>query len=245
VLTRLAPSDALAHEAGMLDRVARRDSDVEILVWTTTSSCLVAPRAWAQRPEFDTGRARVEALGMPLLLRQTGGDLAPQGPSVLNVTVAFAASSPFGVKDAYGRICSPLLAPLRARGVAAYCASVPESFCDGRFNIAVGGRKLAGTAQRWRPRAHGAGTDEAGLTVLAHASLFVERDFDRYADAANAFYDGCRLDRRVRAEANVALADFPSFSAEFAGRRRLDALAATVLSCYEERFNDNSDESRA
>ena len=228
----------------MLDRVARRDSDVEILVWTT-SSCLVAPRAWAQRPEFDTGRARVEALGMPLLLRQTGGDLAPQGPSVLNVTVAFAASSPFGVKDAYRRMCSPLLALLRARGVAAYCASVPESFCDGRFNIAVGGRKLAGTAQRWRPRTRRAGTAEAGLAVLAHAALFVEPDFDRYADAANAFYEGCRLDRRVRAEANVALADFPSFSDELAGHDRLHSLAATVFSCYEQRFNDDHNDSRA
>ncbi len=244
MLTRLAPSDALAREAGMLDRVARRDSDVEILVWTT-SSCLVAPLAWAQRPEFETGRARVEARGMPLLLRETGGDLAPQGPSVLNVTFAFAASSPFGVENAYARLCSPLLALLRARGVAAYCAPVPESFCDGRFNIAVGGRKLAGTAQRWRPRAPRAGTDEAGLAVLAHAALFVERDFDRYADAANAFYDGCRLDRRVRAEAHIALADFRSLSAEFAGCRRLDALAATMLSCYEKTFKDDCDESRA
>ena len=228
----------------MLDRVARRASDVEILVWTTTS-CLVAPRAFARRPGFEAGRARVEARGMPLLLRETGGDLAPQGPSVLNVTVAFAASSPFGVEDAYGRLCSPLLALLRARGVAAYCASVPEAFCDGRFNIAVGRRKLAGTAQRWRPRTRRAGTDEAGLAVLAHAALFVEPDFDRYADAANAFYEGCRLDRRVRAEAHVALADFPSFSAELAGRDRLDALAATVFSCYEQRFNDDHNDSRA
>ena len=100
----------------MLDRVARRASDVEILVWTTTTSCLVAPRAFARRPGFEAGRARVEARGMPLMLRETGGDLAPQGPSVLNVTLAFAASSPFGVEDAYGRLCSPLLALLARAG---------------------------------------------------------------------------------------------------------------------------------
>lgn len=42
---------------------------------------------------------------------------------------------------------------------------------------------------------------DAGLAVLAHAALSVEPDFDRYADTANAFYEGCRVDRRVRAEA--------------------------------------------
>ncbi len=34
-LMRLSPQEARAHEAEMLDRVARRETDLEILVWST------------------------------------------------------------------------------------------------------------------------------------------------------------------------------------------------------------------
>jgi lipoate-protein ligase A len=215
-LARLSPSEALAREARMLERVARREADVEILVWST-APCLVAPRALLRLPGFEAGRASVEAQGLPLVFRDTGGDLMPQGPNVLNVTVAFAAptGAAFGVAAAYDWLCGPLLDLMRARGVAAHCASVPGAFCVGRFDIAVGARKLAGTAQRWRTRTRVAGTDEPGVAVLAHAGLFLTGDFRSAADAANAFYSACGLDRRVRPEAHVALAELAAFTADF------------------------------
>lgn len=243
-LMRLSPQEARAHEAEMLDRVARRETDLEILVWST-HPCFVAPSASARLAGFEAGKARVEALGLPLHLRETGGDLMPQGPNVVTATIAFAASNggSFGVAAAYDRLCQPLLDLLRACGVAACCGSVPDAFCDGRFNIAVGGRKLAGTAQRWRTRRRPVGPEQAGVAVLAHAAVFVTADFRPYVDAANAFYAACGLDRRVRAEAHVALADL--FSDEFHGPDPLEALAAMFLSCYDRAFNGIRDASRA
>jgi lipoate-protein ligase A len=238
VLARSSPTEALVGEAQLIDRVARRETDVEILVWSTTP-CLVAPRALSRRPGFEAGRVSVEALGLPFHLRQTGGDLVPQGPNVLNATVAFAPSngSSFGIAAAYDRLCGPLLDLMRARGVAAYFASVPGAFCDGRFNIAVGDRKLAGTAQRWQPRTRLSGTNEPSVAVLAHAALFIAGDFRRAADAANAFYSACGLDRRIRAEAHVALAELAPFADEFDDADPPEALATLILSCYERAFN--------
>jgi hypothetical protein len=237
-LARLSPSEALARETQMLDRVARREEDVEILVWSTTAR-LVAPRALARLPGFEAGRASVEARGLPLVLRETGGDLMPQGPNVLNVTVAFAAptGAAFGVAAAYDWLCGPLLDLIRARGVAAHCASVPGAFCDGRFDIAVGTRKLAGTAQRWRTRTRVAGTNEPGYAVLAHAGLFLTGDFRSAVDAANALYSACGLDRHVRAEAHVALAELAAFAADFHNSDPPEALATVILACYERAFN--------
>ncbi len=244
-LSRLSPPEALAREAVMLDRVARRETDSEVLVWST-HPCLVAPAASARLAGFEAGKARIEALGLPLHFRETGGDLMPQGPNVLNVTVAFAAPNraSFGVAVAYDRLCSPFLELLRAHGVAAHCAAVPEAFCDGRFNIAVGGRKLAGTAQRWRTRTRPLGTEEPGVAVLAHVAIFVAADFHRYVEAANHFYATCGLARRVRDEAHAALADLPGFSELFHTPDPLDALAATLRSCYEGAFNANRDARR-
>ena len=75
------------------------------------------------------------------------------------------------------------------------------SFCDGRFNLAVAGRKLAGTAQSWRR--------VAGVpVVLAHAVIVVDADPQALTEAANAFERDLGSGRRYRAEAltSVALA---------------------------------------
>lgn len=246
VLTRLSPPEALAREAEMLDRVARCELDVEILVWST-DACLVAPRSLSRLPEFEVGKAKIEAHGLSLHLRETGGDLMPQGPSVLNVTVAFAALSnaSFGVGAAYHRLCSPLVELLRTRGVAAYCAAVPGAFCDGRFNVAVACRKLAGTAQRWRAPARFGRTKDPRVAVLAHAAIFASADFHRYVDAANAFYAACGVERHVCAEAHVALSELAQFSAELCGSNSPEALAAVVLSCYERAFVGTQDADHA
>ena len=242
---RLSPSEALAREADMLDRVSRRETDFEIRVWST-HRCLVAPSAAARLPGFEAGKAKVEAYGLPLHLRETGGDLMPQGPNVLTATLAFAATSggSFGVAAAYDRLCRPLLDLLQARGVAAYCASVPEAFCDGRFNITIGGRKLAGTAQRWRTRTSAIGAESANVAVLAHAAVFVAADFGRYVDAANACYAACGLERRVRADAHGAFADLAPFSAQCQGPNPPEALAALFYSCYQSAFNAMDSASR-
>ena len=50
-------------------------------------------------------------------------------------------------------------------GIAAEATPVQGSFCDGDYNLAVEGRKIVGTAQRWR-----------GRTCLIHALLLTDLD---------------------------------------------------------------------
>ena len=79
----------------------------------------------------------------------------PQGPGVLNLSLVWRADADAGCARAgseviYRALCGELAGALARLGIAATPQAVAGSFCDGRFNLAVAGRKLVGTAQSWR-----------------------------------------------------------------------------------------------
>lgn len=201
----LAFHDALAHERRLLDRVASGASDRELALWSTRA-CLVAPRNLTVKPGFAAAQAMLAAEGVTVHERDTGGDLMPQGPGIVNASLVFAAPAGMSIADAYDVLCRPIEALLSAHGVTARRGSIPGSFCDGAHNIAVGDRKLVGTAQRWRRGRDGR------TTVLAHAAIICEGDLAPLAAAANRLYTACGLDRRVEAGLHVGLFDLPGFS---------------------------------
>ena len=63
------------------------------------------------------------------------------------------------------------LALLAEHGLEGNYDFVPGSFCDGQYNLVIGGRKITGTAQRWLAP----GQDHGGA-VLAQAMLLVAGD---------------------------------------------------------------------
>ena len=83
-------------------------------------------------------------------------------------------------------LCGLLQRTLATFGVASHCRAVSGSFCDGRYNLACGEgeqvRKIAGTAQYWRPMAEG-----RGHVVLAHAVVLLDADLAAAHRAANDF----------------------------------------------------------
>lgn len=130
----------------------------------------------------------------------------PLGPGLLNLSLvwradAAAGAAPRNPEAVYHALCGKLADALARLGIAAAPQAVQGSFCDGRFNLAVAGRKLVGTAQSWR---RVAGTP----MVLAHAVIVVDADPLALTDAANAFERDLGSGRCYRAESltSVALA---------------------------------------
>jgi lipoate-protein ligase A len=203
----LAFHDALAHERALLDRVASGASDRAFALWST-ANCLVAPRNLTVKPGFAAAQAMLAADGITVHERDTGGDLMVQGPGIVNVSLVFAAPPATSIADAYDVLCRPIEDLLAAHGVAGRRGSVPGSFCDGAHNIAVGDRKLVGTAQRWRRGRDGR------TAVLAHAAIICTGALDELAAAANRLYAACGLERQVRPELHVPLFDLPGFRPE-------------------------------
>ncbi|MBU6260558.1 MAG: lipoate--protein ligase, partial [Burkholderiales bacterium] len=133
----------------------------------------------------------------------TGGGPVPQGPGVWNLSLVWPAPAavPTAADAVYRGLCARLAAALADLGLAAAPQPVAGSFCDGRYNLAVAGRKLAGTAQAWR-RVDGV------PMVLAQAVLIVDADPAALTARANAFEAALGTATRYRAEAltSVALA---------------------------------------
>ena len=166
---------------------------------------LVAPLSYRRHAGFDAACAAFGAAGWPVRLRRSGGGVVPQGPGLLNLSLAYCpGGAPGHCADAvYAHLCATLVRALGWLGIEAHTRSVRGSFCDGRFNLAVltneGDRKIAGTAQYWR-------RDGERHAVLAHALLLLEADTELLTEKANAFEAALGSERRYDASAVTTIA---------------------------------------
>ncbi|MBS0325586.1 MAG: lipoate--protein ligase family protein [Proteobacteria bacterium] len=176
---------------------------------------LVAPMSYRRYARLDSVREAFAADGWPVHLRRSGGGVVPQGPGILNLTRVQAVDGAPGdlASRLYELLCGVLVRALRDLGIEAAPRAVEGSFCDGRFNLAVGGRKIAGIAQYWR---RGGGKQ----AVLAHALLLVDADCVELTARANAFEAALGSERRYCADALTTMAR------ECRGLRTVDIVAA-------------------
>jgi len=189
----------VAREAEWLARSAALSSACAHL-WTAPRG-LVVPRRYTTWPGW--GAAAADARHGEVQVRASGGGLVPQGPGVWNLSLAWPAdaATPANAEGVYRALCEALAAALARLGLSAAPQPVAGSFCDGRYNLAVGGAKLVGTAQAWRRVA-------GRPMTLAHAVLVVSADPAELAARANAFEVALGTATRYRADAvtSVALA---------------------------------------
>lgn len=204
----------------LLDR-ARSEQDLEIeqqlMARAAEGGCvaanwepmpgLVVPASYRRFERFEAMCERFEALGWPVAVRRSGGGLVPQGPGMLNWSLAWRTPCAMGqaMEAVYEGLCGMLQDALRPFGIDAAPQAVVGSFCDGRYNLAVGGRKVAGTAQYWQR------ISATEHVVLAHACLLVEADLTTLVRRANEFEARLGSDRQYErgAIANLVPPDGP------------------------------------
>lgn len=199
--------EALARERALLESVkSAPPRTCAALVWRTPKAIIV-PRGLPSRAYFPQASAAAQALGFPVHERDTGGDLTPQSEGVVNLTFAYRLDGKqASIQEAYLFLTNPVLAFLKyVYGIDARTAAIPGAFCDGAFNVAIGERKLAGTAQKWKLL--GGEGDARRVSVLGHVALMASNDLAPAIGALNAFYAASGSDRTVRPAAHVTLAD--------------------------------------
>jgi len=186
-----AETDLLQGELALLDHAARVGPVAQL--WEAPRA-LVMPRSYLRYPGVAAARADFAAKGCPVWLRMSGGGLVPQGPGILNVSLAYAVpkGAATWMEPVYLHLCEVIAAGLREVGVETHWQAVEGSFCDGRYNLAWGpcatARKIAGTAQYWRRApADAQSPDGQRHLVLAHAILLVDADPVEINARANAF----------------------------------------------------------
>jgi lipoate-protein ligase A len=150
-------------------------------------------------------RARLRsfcAAGWPVLLRETGGEPVPQSASTINIALVYAPPRSEGdlnrIETGYRRLCDPICQLLDELGGTSSVGEIDGAFCDGRFNVNLDGRKMVGTAQRWR-QSHG-----QRPVGLVHGAMLLDNERESMVAAVNRFNEACGLEQRVRAESHIA-----------------------------------------
>ena len=197
------------------------DSANQIGVWRARTNALVCPAACQNRAGFARAAARSGDRGWPVLFRPTGGGAAPQGPGALNFVVSVTVGEGFRMERGYQLLIQPVRAALGHDGRKLAVGAVNNSFCDGRWNLSIGGKKVAGAAQRWRRAGRGK------TRILAHAVILTDGAIIPGVAAVGALHRDLRLGP-VRAESHTTLDDEigpPAQNmAEFAAELRRAAL---------------------
>jgi len=210
-------ADGMAAEAEWLQRCAALGRAAAHL-WRGTEG-LVVPRRYTALP----GWAAALAAAPPgsVQVRASGGGLVPQGEGLWNLSLVWPApgATPTGTDAVYAALCAALAAAFARLGIVATAQAVTGSFCDGRYNLAVGGRKLVGTAQAWKR--------VAGVPlVLAHAVIVVSADPAAITARANAFE--ALLGTGTRYDVNVLTSVARAAGGAHIESRTLQALAEQV-----------------
>lgn len=162
----------------LLERVSEHGPQAKI--WQGTQG-LVVPRTYSRHPLFEHCCATMHDLGWPISIRQSGGGLVPQGPGIWNLSLSWRQyGKPLDLAQAaYPFICNILQKALQSCAIDSAPHAVKGSFCDGRFNLAIGQpehyQKIVGTAQIWRlgpaPSQHHALTRQPGDPAGWHLGL--------------------------------------------------------------------------
>jgi lipoate-protein ligase A len=198
-LDRSAPEDALEIEQGLLDQAA--EGRAVSAVWEPLPSIIV-PASYRRYERFGPLCERFASRGWPVSVRRSGGGLVPQGPGMVNVSLAWRSNSAMGeaMEPVYLGLCRLLQRVIAPFELDTALEAVEGSFCDGRYNLTLGSRKVAGTAQYWRR------VSATEHVVLAHACLLVEADLAVLNRLANEFEAQLGSDRQYRLEAIANLA---------------------------------------
>ena len=192
-------------------------------VWTNRR-CLVVTKREKRLDRFAAAADASARRGWPVVLRDSGGTAVPHTPDTLLLTLILprrAAPEP-GADVVYQWLCAPVIEALATlQGEATY-GSVPRSFCDGRYNLVVQGRKLAGTSQRWRGGLPGHPV-RPGF-VLAHLALYVAGNMSAATGAVNDFLEDAGRAQSFDPAAMTTVRDAVPVLADDALARVRDAL---------------------
>lgn len=223
--TPLTIEAGLQAEQDLLASVCAGDAEFGLLFWQPSDRALVMPRRLSRLPGFDHACEVSAAAGWPVLLRETGGEPVPQSAATINIALVYAPPRSEGdlnrIEIGYRRLCDPICQLLDELGGTSSLGEIEGAFCDGRFNVNLDGRKMVGTAQRWRQSQGG-----QRPVGLVHGAMLMDDEREAMVAAVNRFNEVCGLEQRVRAQSHIALHE--KFNAPQA-LARLDELFGLML----------------
>jgi lipoate-protein ligase A len=199
VLSRDSPGVSaeadIAAEMTLLDVAFAQPT---LRIWQT-HQCLVVTPLVGQRSGFAPAARVSQAGGWPVIVRRTGGGPVPLTPGTLNISMGYAMhrAESDSIDRAFQVLANPLCATFRELGLEPQIGEVPGSCCPGRYDIACGGRKLVGIAQR---RRQGQKAGEMLTAILVHAMVWIEPGLEEGVAALETFLEAAGVPTRFERE---------------------------------------------
>jgi len=157
---------------------AQNEDAVTLMRLWQNKKCLVATKRHTARPNFTEACHVSASKGWPIQVRSTGGTVVSHGPGILNVSVMHRTSVS-SIEAGYLPLMNLLKSALAKIGILSVGGCRDRAFCDGKYNLLIDGRKVAGTAARYKRRSRN--------VWLAHACLWVTCDPAENLEAISRF----------------------------------------------------------
>lgn len=179
------PAVNVAVDHVLMESVGAGMSPPTLRVWTNRP-CVVIGWGEARLPNLAVGAELLGERGFPLLRRYSGGQAVVHGVGYLNFSACMPTQTPFDLVDDYRDLLGRFIEGLQLLGLRAGLGEVPDSYCVGPYDIAIGNLKIAGTAQARRKGA-----------VLVHGTLLVDADGQAMASLLRDFYARAGMPRTI------------------------------------------------
>ncbi|SMO71979.1 lipoate--protein ligase family protein [Melghirimyces algeriensis] len=196
-------------EEAVGEMVAQGEAPATIRVWQGPRSLVVAKKD-LRAPNGLKAAQMMKQVDWPVYVRQSGGTAVPHGPGTLNLSLFLPRPKEmkWNIDDIYRMLGVPIIEMLKNTfGLHSYFGEVPGSFCDGRYNVVVQGKKIVGTSQIWKGGPAGLTSRRPGY-ILAHATLLTWMDRQEAVSALNAFYELAEGSRPVYIDTVATLSSF-------------------------------------
>lgn len=152
-----APEDGFGLQQAVLEEVAAGTRGPTALSWTTSSRYVGATRPETRLPGFGEAARLAEAVGFPVLIRNSGGGAVAANAGSISFSLTFPVEDMR--RDLYERYdegADLVIDAMKRVGISAEPGEVEGEFCPGAYSVRTGGAegtKIAGLAQRVTRRA--------------------------------------------------------------------------------------------
>jgi lipoate-protein ligase A len=189
------PALQYALDAAIAEHVGRGLVPPTVRLWRP-GRCLALGRFDVRLPRYQEAVERFKARGVVVLRRSSGGRAVWQDERYLNFSVIARTSGRPGIPEAYRRYLEGVRLGLHLLGLEADMRHVAGAFCDGPYDLAVGGRKLVGTAQ----------IQKRGV-VIVHGTMPVTGGLEEMIRTVTEFYELSGRPVGLRRESMATLAE--------------------------------------
>ena len=195
-----APTGIEREEMEFETWVQSEEARSKISFWSQRP-CIVAPTSIRGRNGFEHAAKRAAEAGWPVHLRRSGGGAVYHHQGVLCVGIYLKSSeTELTIEAGYRCLADLIIQAGAAFGVNMTTGAAPNAPCDGRFNISVDGRKIAGLAMRSR-------TVKKCANMLVHAYFHVDGPLEEPLAVIEMFEHALGVGCSYPPHASVALSE--------------------------------------